>query len=254
MKRMISTKLSRYVLIAIAITAGTLLLQSCQKSFDKKLAADYYTGTGSTIQVFVGTVGASRNYVYVDGQPVNGSALSTGNLFPGTGFGYSVKSGLRNMMVRDTLSTTTQATLVFAQNFDIGNNYMIFTFDTITAPKQKTVRTPITIPTDTTCRVRFANFAYNGVAETPAIDIVSLGKNEIVATNVRYTDVTDFIVHPSRIGTEAFQIRLAGTTTVLATSTVSTLLPQRMYTVVYRGSHRATSGTSIRAASLVVNY
>ena len=130
----------------------------------------------------------------------------------------------------------------------------IFTFDTITAPKHKTVRTPITIPTDTTCRVRFANFAYNGVAETPAIDIVSLGKNEIVATNVRYTDVTDFIVHPSRIGTEAFQIRLAGTTTVLATSTVSTLLPQRMYTVVYRGSHRATSGTSIRAASLVVNY
>lgn len=251
---MISTKLSRYVLIAIAITAGTLMLQSCQKSFDKKLAADYYTGTGSTIQVFVGTVGASRNYVYVDGQPVNGSALSTGNLFPGTGFGYSVKSGLRNMMVRDTLSTTTQATLVFAQNFDIGNNYMIFTFDTITAPKQKTVRTPITIPTDTTCRVRFANFAYNGVAETPAIDIVSLGKNEIVATNVRYTDVTDFIVHPSRIGTEAFQIRLAGTTTVLATSTISTLLPQRMYTVVYRGSHRATSGTSIRAASLVVNY
>ncbi|MEY3589993.1 MAG: hypothetical protein RLZZ466_513 [Bacteroidota bacterium] len=251
---MISTKLSRFTLIAVAITASTLLLQSCQKSFDKKLAADYYTGTGSTIQVFVGTVGASRNYIYVDGQPVNGSALSTGNLFPGTGFGYSVKSGLRNMMVRDTLSTTTQANLVFAQNFDIGNNYMIFTFDTITAPKQKTVRTPITVPSDTTCRVRFANFAYNGIAQTPAIDIVSLGKNEIVATNVRYTDVTDFIVHPSRIGTEAFQIRLAGTTTVLATSTVSTLLPQRSYTVVYRGSHRATSGTSIRAATLVVNY
>lgn len=251
---MISTKLSRFTLIAVAITASTLLLQSCQKSFDKKLAADYYTGTGSTIQVFVGTVGASRNYIYVDGQPVNGSALSTGNLFPGTGFGYSVKSGLRNMMVRDTLSTTTQANLVFAQNFDIGNNYMIFTFDTITAPKQKTVRTPITVPSDTTCRVRFANFAYNGIAQTPAIDIVSLGKNEIVATNVRYTDVTDFIVHPSRIGTEAFQIRLAGTTTVLATSTISTLLPQRSYTVVYRGSHRATSGTSIRAATLVVNY
>lgn len=251
---MISTKLSRFTLIAVAITASTLLLQSCQKSFDKKLAADYYTGTGSTIQVFVGTVGASRNYIYVDGQPVNGSALSTGNLFPGTGFGYSVKSGLRNMMVRDTLSTTRQANLVFAQNFDIGNNYMIFTFDTITAPKQKTVRTPITVPSDTTCRVRFANFAYNGIAQTPAIDIVSLGKNEIVATNVRYTDVTDFIVHPSRIGTEAFQIRLAGTTTVLATSTISTLLPQRSYTVVYRGSHRATSGTSIRAATLVVNY
>ncbi|NDE78246.1 MAG: spore maturation protein, partial [Chitinophagaceae bacterium] len=134
MKRMYSTKLSRYAVIALAITAGTLLLQSCQKSFDKKLAADYYTGNGSTLQVFVGTVGASRNYVYVDGNPVNGSALSTGNLFPGTGFGFAVKSGLRTMMVRDTLSTTTQTALVFAQNFDNGNNYMVFTFDTITSP------------------------------------------------------------------------------------------------------------------------
>ncbi|MFN4949305.1 MAG: hypothetical protein ACK5FH_05280, partial [Bacteroidota bacterium] len=80
------------------------------------------------------------------------------------------------------------------------------------------------------------------------------GKNEVVATNLQYTDVTEFVVHPTRIGTEAFQVRLAGTSTVLATSTISTLIPQRSYTVVYRGSHRATSGTSIRAVSVFLNY
>ena len=76
----------------------------------------------------------------------------------------------------------------------------------------------------------------------------------MVATNLQYTDVTEFVVHPTRIGTEAFQVRLAGTSTVLATSTISTLIPQRSYTVVYRGSHRATSGTSIRAVSVFLNY
>jgi hypothetical protein len=239
--------------VAIAFTE-IALLSSCQKSFDKKLAADYYTGSGSTIQAFIGTVGASRNYVYVDGKPVNGAALTTGSVFPTTGYGYGVTSGLRNMLVRDTSSITTQPQLSFAQNFEIGGNYTVFTYDTITAPKQKTVRTNIVIPTDTTCRVRFANFAYNGLAITPAVDIFSLGKNEVVATNLQYTDVTEFVVHPTRIGTEAFQVRLARTSTVLATSTISTLVPQRSYTVVYRGSHRATSGTSIPAVSVFLNY
>jgi hypothetical protein len=240
--------------LVITAFAGVMILSSCQKSFDKKLAANYYTGSGSTLQAFIGTVGANRNYVYVDGQPVNGAALTTGNVFPTTGYGFSVPSGLRNMMVRDTSSLTTQPQLSFAQNFEIGGNYTVFTYDTISAPKQKTVTTKIVVPSDTTCRVRFANFAYNGLAVTPAVDIVSLGKNEIVATNLQYTDVTEFFVHPTRIGTEAFQVRLAGTTTVLATSTISTLQPQRSYTVVYRGSHRATSGTSIRAVSLFQNY
>ena len=125
--------------LIITALSGVVLLSSCQKSFDKKLAADYYTGSGSTIQAFIGTVGASRNYVYVDGKPVNGSALTTGNVFPATGYGYGVTSGLRNMMVRDTLSTTTQPQLSFAQNFEIGGNYTVFTYDTITAPKQKTL-------------------------------------------------------------------------------------------------------------------
>ena len=65
----------------ITAIAGVMMLSSCQKSFDKKLAADYYTGSGSTIQAFIGTVGASRNYVYVDGKPVNGAALTTKFIF-----------------------------------------------------------------------------------------------------------------------------------------------------------------------------
>ncbi|MFM8806711.1 MAG: hypothetical protein ACKOD1_05050, partial [Sphingomonadales bacterium] len=82
-----------------------------------------------------------------------------------------------------------------------------------------------------------------------------IGKNEIVATNVRYTDVTEFIVHPSLLGGEGFQVRESGTSNILAsTAAATTLVPKRSYTIVYRGSHRATSGTSTRAVSVFVNY
>jgi hypothetical protein len=157
-------------------------------------------------------------------------------------------------LVRDTLSTTTQPQLNFAQNMQAGLYYTTFVYDTITAVKQKTVQTAIVVPVDNSCRIRFANFAYNGLALTPAVDIISLGKNEIVATNVRYTDVTNFIAHPSLLAGEGFQIREAGTSNILATTTTTSLVPKRSYTIVYRGSHRATSGTSTRAVSVFVNY
>jgi hypothetical protein len=175
-------------------------------------------------------------------------------LFPATGVGHFVPAGLRSFLLRDTLSTTTQPQLNFAQNLEAGAYYTTFAYDTITAVKQKTVRNTISVPADNSCRIRFANFAYNGNALTPAVDVVSLGKNEIVATNVRYTDVTEFIVHPSLLSGEGFQIRENGTSNILAITTGISLTPKRSYTIVYRGSHRATSGTSTRAVNVFVNY
>ncbi|MBM3413686.1 MAG: DUF4397 domain-containing protein [Bacteroidetes bacterium] len=237
----------------VLLLAGIVLI-SCEKTFDEKIIQQRDLSANSIAKVYIATVGASRNYVYVDSKPQNGSALSSGSVFPSTGYGFFVPDGQRDFLIRDTLTLTTQVPLSFTNVMRGGRNYTIFTYDTISAVKQKTVETAINIPIDTTCRVRFANFAYNGLAVTPAVDIVSLGKNEVVATNLQYTDVTEFIVHPTKIGTEAFQVRLAGTSTVLATSAISILEPKRSYTVVYRGSHRATSGASIRTVSLFLNY
>lgn len=241
----------------------TVMASSCTKTFDEKIVLNSDFSNSSVVQVFLATVGASRNYVHVDGAVVTGAALNTtfsstsgytASLFPATGVGHRVPSGLRSILVRDTLSTTTQPQLNFAQNMQAGSYYTTFVYDTITAVKQKTVQTAIVVPVDNSCRIRFANFAYNGLALTPAVDIISLGKNEIVATNVRYTDVTNFIVHPSLLAGEGFQIREAGTSNILATTTTTSLVPKRSYTIVYRGSHRATSGTSTRAVSVFVNY
>ena len=73
-----------------------------------------------------------------------------------------------------------------------GKNYTVFMYDTITTPKQKTVETKIVIPTDSTYRLRFANFVYNPT-DVPGLDIFSFLRNANVVTNLKVTDVTDFI-------------------------------------------------------------
>ena len=236
--------LAAAVVVSIATT-------SCTKTFDEKIDLKTDQSGNSLVQVFLATVGSSRNYVYVDAKPVTGAALAYGSLFPASGVGFSVPAGLRDMMVRDTLTATTQTQIAFAQNMQAGMGYTVFVYDTINAAKQKTVQTTLVVPSDTSCRVRFANFAYNGLAVTPSIDIVSTGKNEIVATNVPYTGVTEFIAHPTGLSGEGFQVREAGTSNILATVSSVSLMAKRSYTVIYRGSHRNSAG---RVVSVFANY
>ncbi|MFM7645520.1 MAG: hypothetical protein ACKO41_02290 [Sphingomonadales bacterium] len=248
-------------LFAVALLA--VMTISCTKTFDEKTVLINDFSGSSVVQVFLATVGAARNYVHVDGKLVTGSLLNTtfssttgytASLFPAAGVGHNVPSGVRSFLLRDTLSTTTQPQLNFAQNLEAGAYYTTFAYDTITAVKQMTVRNEIVVPADNSCRIRFANFAYNGNANTPAVDIISVGKNEIVATNVRYTDVTSFIAHPSLLSGEGFQVRESGTSNILATTATLTLVPKRSYTIVYRGSHGAISGASTRAVNVFINY
>ena len=236
-------------------TISLLMLNACDKNYKDNTPSTADLANNSIVQVYIATVNASRNLFYVDGVPQSASLMSSGSFFPSTGsYGVAIKGGVRSFAIRDTLSTSTQLPLNFAQTLATASHYTVFAYDTITSPKQKTVNTSIAIPSDNSCRIRFANFAYNGNALTPRIDIVSIGKNEIVANNVNYTDVTEFIAHPSLLTGEGFQVRESGTSTILASVSSVSLEPKRSYTIVYRGSHRATSGTSTRAVSVFVNY
>lgn len=189
-------------------------------------------------QVFVATVNASRNFVYADGAQINGVALSSGSVFPGTGlYAFTFPAGLRAFLVKDTLPATTQVPISFAENLQLGKNYTIFMYDTITTPKQKTVLTNIVVPTDSTARLRFANFVYNPTA-VPGIDIFSYLRNTNVVTDLKVSEVTDFIPYASGI-TDTLYIRETGTLTNIVKFT-SSYTTKRSYTLVYRGSYRGT--------------
>jgi len=227
---------------------GLVSISSCTKTFDEKAVVQTDFSNTAKVQVFVATVNAARNYLYVDTKPVNGAPMITGSLFPAVGPGFAATAGVHALLVRDTLSAATQLPLSFAGNFQANKQYTIFLYDTINAPKQKTVITDIVIPADSSARIRFANFVYNPTA-VPAIDVYSFNKGANIFTNVAVTDVTNFISYPSRLTTpDTLYIRETGSTTNIIKFAMN-LTFKRNYTLIYRGSHRGT-----RIATLFTNY
>lgn len=258
-------KLSIIKFSAIALLGSGLILQSCEKTVNSRLTEQTNFNNSTRAQVYIATVNASRNYVYVDAQQVTGALLSSGSLFPASGAGFNVTPGLKAFLIRDTLGTSTQVPLSFAENMQFEKYYTVFAYDTTTSPKQKTVQTDIVIPSDTTARLRFANFVYTPNAIT-AFDIFSKKRNANIFTNVQISDVTGFIPYASAV-TDTFYIRPTGTTTnlqnfVSSSSTwvdiigVLTPVQKRSYTLVFRGSYRAavTTAATVRTLSVFNNY
>jgi len=241
-----------YLNSIIGLLLGVLLISSCTKSFSEKVVQDRDFSNSSLIQVYMGTVSATRNYVYVDTKPLTGAALVLGSVFPSAAHAAKIPGGLNAFLIRDTLSTSTQTQLSFAENMQVGKYYTIFMYDTITSPKQKTVETTISIPADTSARIRFANFVYSSTS-VPAVDIFSKVKNMNVFTNINVTQVTDFMPYPSGI-TDTFLVREAGTMNQLAALNGLTPTEKRSYTLVFRGRYATTSGSIARTLSSFVNY
>ena len=227
------------------------LMISCTKSFDEKTVQQTDFSNTSQVRVFLATVNASRNYVYMDNNALTGAALASGSTFPSTSaYAASIPAGLRAFLIRDTLGTSMQVPLSFSTNMQVGKNYSIFVYDTISSPKQKTVETRFQIPTDTTVRIRFANFIYNPTI-VPAVDVFLFSKNANIFTNVNVTDVTDFISYSIPVYTlpntsDTMYIRETGTNVNIIKIALGGVFTQkRSYTLVYRGSHRG-----VRTASL----
>lgn len=238
-------------IIILLLIAGTVIL-SCTKSFDEKTAQQKNFNNSSLIQVYMAMGNAARNYVWVDGKLITGSLMSSGSVFPSAAYAASITPGLKSFLVRDTLSTSAQAPINFAENMQVGKNYTIFIYDTINAPKQKTVETKIVIPSDTTARIRFANFTHSKTA-VPGVDIYSKRLNQNIFTNVNISEVTEFIPFPSAF-TDTFSVRPTGTTTNLVTLNTVSLSRKRSATLVFRGSYYVATGAHARALSVFTNY
>lgn len=224
------------------ISLGAVLVSglylSCTKTTPSVASTDQDFNNAALVQVYDATVNSSRNYVYVDGNAVTGSAMAFGNVFPSGAYAFKVNAGLRSFVIKDTLSTSTQARIAFAENFDSKKNYIIFMYDTTTTAKQLTVQNDIVFPADTAARVKFANFIYNS-SDVPAVDIFSKRVNANIFTNIPKTVVTGYIPFPASVN-DTLLVRETGTTNLLATLNGFNATPRRSYTLVYRGSHRGT--------------
>jgi len=242
-------KLNKIITLLIVVAASSLTFLSCTREAPLTASAETGIGDKATVQAFGATVKAARNYVYVDGIQISGGVFALGGVFPATAYASKIDAGARQFLIKDTAAVTTQVPLSFSEILESGKSYTIFTYDTTTSIKQKTVLNNIIIPADTTCMLRFANFIYNTTA-LPNVDVYSLKRgNTIVFNNVSTTGVTNYI--PYAAGqTDVLTVYATGTTTpVLATITVPSLVQTRSYTAAYTGSYQGTKVTSV-----FVNY
>jgi hypothetical protein len=88
------------------------------------------------------------------------------------------------------------------------------------------------IPSLSFYKVRFTNLIAN---PNERYDVYADSAQRMIATNIGYRQVTDFIDAPVPRSTENFSVRLTGTTTVVYTLTNFTPSPQRAYTLYTRG-------------------
>ena len=238
-------KLLQTFILSLVVLATASFNLSCTREVPQVAGTDANFSNSATVQVFSATVKAARNYIYVDGTPVSGTALAYGAIFPGTAYSFKVTAGSHAFLIKDTLPATTQTPLTFSQNTDAGKSYTIFTYDTITSIKQATVVNNITIPTDTSARLRFANYIYNTTV-VPNVDVYSYRKGTTtpVFTNVATAQVTDFIPYSSGL-TDTFYVYATGTTTpLLVKQLVTGLTPTRSYSSVYNGSYKGTKAVT----------
>jgi hypothetical protein len=244
-------KFLKKINIIIWILGASAFYISCTKETPHIAPRNTDLGNSASVQVFSATVKAARNYVYVDGTPVSGIALAYGGIFPGTAYSFKVNAGSRSFTIKDTLPATTQVPLTFAQTMEAGKSYTIFTYDTITSPKQATVLNNIAVPTDTSSRLRFANYIYNS---TPVanVDVYSFKKGigAPLFANIATNQVTDFIPYAS-LQTDTLYVHAAGTILTNFTTpspivkqVVTSLVPTRSYTSVYNGSYRGTKAVT----------
>ena len=261
--------LKNYIQHILLATTLIIVLASCKKTFDAKIPVNTVLGNTSSAQLYIATVNATRNYIYMNSQTINGAALGTGSIFPGAGTGFSIPAGATNFLIQDVLATATQKPLYFAENIPAGKTYTIFMYDTITSPKYKLVDNNFTVPTDTSCRVRFINLVYDPTSN-PAVDVYSTSKQANVFTNVKVSEVTDYVPMATNT-TDTLSIRLTGSNIDLMNITPPTPAPgnvltpvrgiysfseKRNYTFIFRGSYRTTltNATQQRTVSLIANY
>src|SRR5204863_1231693 len=233
-------KLLKIISLYLGTVSMCCLYMACSKSNNDKIAAeDKDLKSSAVVQVYNAVVNSTgTTNVYVDGVPVTGAALTFGTAFPASGYAFKVKPRLRGFSIRSTSTSPVQAPIIFSENFEPNKKYLIIMYDTTTTAKQLTFENNIVIPSDTTARVKFANFIYNNTDVLP-VDIFSKRRNQNIFSNVSRTQVTDFIPYASSVS-DTLIVREAGTLNQLTVLNGFSPTPKRSYTLIYRGSHKGT--------------
>jgi hypothetical protein len=243
-------------IIIASLLSGACFLASCEKEEEREIPEQMNLSSKAIVKVYNATISSTRNNIYIDNIAITGTTgvYGFGAAFPNTVYGFIVEPGTRTVLIKDTAATTTQPPITFTATFEAGKAYTIFTYDTVNKAKGKMVETPIVIPSDTSIRVRFANFAHIHTGPSPNVDVFSKRRNMNIFSNVPFTGVTDYISAPQIIDT--LFVTAAGTTTpILDTLVTFNPTQKRNYTLVWRGRYLVNNHATLsRTLSTLADY
>lgn len=238
-----------------SIIAVIGLFTACKKDFDGRATESAGTENKSFIRFVPGSLAAARNFISVDGQRLNGTALTMGSVFPGastiTAFA-TILPGTRTVRVYDSLTTTTQTPVSVSSSFEAGKFYTVYSYDTTNAVKVIVKQDEFSVPTDTTANVKFVNIIYSS-STIPNVDLYSRRKRANIATNIAPLGNSNYIKHITGLS-DTLEVRATGTTTALTIFNGFTFNAKRTYNVVFRGRYQSTSGTMSRGLTVMATY
>lgn len=238
----------RNLILYVAVLA-VIALVSCKKDYEANLntqTVQQGINDKAYLRFFNANLNSARTYVYVDNVLASGTASTYGTLYPSTSPAViTVTPGNRSVTIKDTLLTTTQPVATASFNFEAGAYYTVFSYDTLNKAKAVIVKDNVVIPTDTTARVRFANFIYSATA-VPNVDIWSTRRQANIFTNVALNGVTDFITFAAAAPvSDTLHVRETGKLVNIASLNGFNPIRKRSYTLVFRGRYQTTGTTGV---------
>jgi hypothetical protein len=133
--------------------------------------------------------------------------------------------------------------------FEEGKNYSVFlvdSFPTVTTLVLNDDLKNFNSIVDSNYRARFVNTIFG----SPAVDIFSVKQNAVLASNIPYKGFTEFKDVRVYSTADEIQVRLAGTSTILAKLSFTPVV-QKTYTLYARGRYGST--TAAPALSFYTN-
>jgi hypothetical protein len=180
-------------------------------------------GPGGTARVMV--IHASPNAPGVD-LLVDGAVVDTNLTYPNNTPYLTVASGLRNIQV--TVTGTSTTVISAAAPLSSGVIYSVFATDSVSRITVVVIADDLTAPAAGKAHVRFVHLSPNA----PAVDVALTG-GAVIFGNQAFRQYTAF--SPLDAGTYNLEVRLAGTSTVVLPLPNITLQAGKIYTVFARG-------------------
>lgn len=190
---------------------------------------------------------------YINNVKMNATALAYTGLYPNLGGGFAAApSGpvtIKAVLNRPT-GTGVASDTIARGNFILGANvaHSVILVDTFPNPTPfnpilMVVQESVSMPVYGKFKLRLLNL----VATNEVYELYNSTTATVLTSGITYKNLSDWIELPTTTPSSIYQIRLAGTTTVMATSTALTGANQRSYTFWARGNPSVTG----RARSLV---